>query len=75
MAERKAKWQNDYIAKTYDRINLTVPKGQKEVIHAAAERTGESVNGFINRIINAELDRMGMDVGGSVSVSSPDSDL
>ena len=75
MAERKAKWQNDYIAKTYDRINLTVPKGQKEVIHAAAERTGESVNGFINRIINAELDRMGMDIGGNVSVSLPDKDL
>lgn len=75
MAERKAKWQNDYIAKTYDRINLTVPKGQKEIIHAAAERTGESVNGFINRIINAELERMAMDAGGSVSVSSPDNDL
>lgn len=75
MAERKAKWQNDYIAKTYDRINLTVPKGQKEIIHAAAERTGESVNGFINRIINAELDRMGADIGGNVSVFSPDKDL
>lgn len=51
MAERKAKWQNDYIAKTYDRINLTVPKGQKEAIKAHAESNGESVNGFINRAI------------------------
>ena len=60
MAERKAKWQNDYIAKTYDRINLTVPKGQKEGIKAHAEKNGESVNGFINRAIMevTEMDNM-----------------
>ena len=58
MAERKAKWQNDYIAKAYDRINLTVPKGQKERIRAGAAVTGESTNAFINRLINAELDRL-----------------
>lgn len=58
MAERKAKWQNDYIAKAYDRINLTVPKGQKERIQAGAAVTGESTNAFINRLINAELDRL-----------------
>lgn len=51
MAERKAKWQNDYIARTYDRINLTVPKGDKERIRAYAESKGESVNGFIYRAI------------------------
>lgn len=58
MAERKAKWQNDYIAKAYDRINLTVPKGQKERIKVGAAATGESVNGFINRLIENELDRL-----------------
>ena len=42
---------NKYIAKAYDRINLTVPKGQKEIIQAHAEGTRESVNGFINRAI------------------------
>lgn len=57
MAERKAKWQNDYIAKTYDRINLTVPKGEKEKIKAFAETKGESVNGFINRAINETIER------------------
>lgn len=55
MAERKAKWQNDYIAKTYDRINLTVPKGAKEEIKAYAEKNGESVNGFINRLIDEAM--------------------
>ena len=58
MAERKAKWQNDYIARTYDRINLTVPKGLKEVIQATAKQNGESVNAFINRLIEGELERL-----------------
>ncbi len=57
MAERKAKWQNDYIARTYDRINLTVPKGQKEIIQAHAVARGESVNGFIGRAIAEAMQR------------------
>ncbi len=61
MSARKAKWQNDYIAKAYDRINLTVPKGEKESIQTAAQKTGESVNGFIWRLIQAELDRLGVE--------------
>lgn len=56
MADRKAQWQNDYIAKTYDRINLTVPKGQKEVIKAHADKhDGGSVNAFINRAIANQM--------------------
>ena len=56
MAERKAKWQNDYIAKTYDRINLTVPKGQKEAIKNHAEKNGESVNAFIARAVKTQME-------------------
>lgn len=60
MADRKAQWQNDYIAKTYDRINLTVPKGQKEVIKAHADKhDGGSVNAFINRAIDEAMERDG----------------
>ena len=56
--KRKAKWQNDYIAKAYDRNNLTVPKGQKEEIKAHAELfDGGSVNGFINRAISETIAR------------------
>lgn len=57
MGERKAKWQNEYIARTYDRVNLTMPKGKKETIQAHAEARGESVNGFINRAIDHEMER------------------
>lgn len=57
MANRKAEWQNKYIAKAYDRINLTMPKGKKDLIQAHAEAKGESVNGFINRAINETIER------------------
>lgn len=52
-----ARSKNDWIAKAYDRINLTVPKGQKEVIQAHASARGESVNGLINRAIHELLER------------------
>ena len=46
---------NRYIAKSYDRINLTVSKGKKERIQNYAQSVGESVNGFINRAIDEAL--------------------
>ena len=49
---------NRYIAKAYDRIELTVKKGQKEIIKAhAAEYDGGSVNGFIQRAIAETMER------------------
>ena len=44
--------QNRYIAKAYDRVNLTLPKGRKEEVKAHAEQRGESLNGFIQRAID-----------------------
>ena len=57
MAERKAKWQNDYIARTYDRVNLTMVKGRKEVAAQHAQGRGESLNAFINRAIEEQMRR------------------
>lgn len=48
---------NKYMAANYDRINLTVPKGQKERIQAHAKSRGESVNGFIGRAISETMER------------------
>lgn len=59
MAERKAKWQNDYISRAYDRVNLTMPKGQKETIKVHAAANGESLNAFINRAITETVARDG----------------
>lgn len=54
-AQQKA--TNKWIAKAYDRINLTVPKGKQANIKAHAEARGESVNGFINRAIDEAMKR------------------
>jgi len=54
-AQQKA--TNKYIAGNYDRINLTLPKGQKEVIKAHADSRGESVNAFIARAIDQQMER------------------
>ena len=53
---KKTAYQNEYISKAYDRINLTVPKGKKSEIQAFAASKGESVNGFINRLISEAME-------------------
>ena len=50
-------YNNDFIAKAYDRIKLTVPKGRTDEIKSHAERHSESVNGFINRAIDETIER------------------
>ena len=50
-------YQNQFIAQTYDRINLTVPKGKKEIIKAHSAAHGESVNAFINRAVDEAIQR------------------
>ena len=57
MGKASTKAQNKYIAKAYDRINLTLPKGKKDEIKAHAESKGESVNAFINRAIDNQMER------------------
>lgn len=46
---------NKYVKENYDRINVTFPKGKKDIIKAHAESKGESVNGFINRAVDELL--------------------
>ena len=50
---------NRYNAKAYDRINIAVPKGQKDILKAHAESKGESINGFVNRAIDETMQRDG----------------
>lgn len=51
------KWNDANMTERYDRIQLVVPKGRKEDIKKEAERRGESVNSFINGLIDEALDR------------------
>ena len=59
--------QNEFINKSYDRINLTVPKGKKAEIPAAAAAAGESVTAYIIGAISARMISDGLDgIGGDV---------
>lgn len=63
MSEEKTKfnkvaYKNSFIADNYDRINLTVPKGEKKAIKAHADKYDKgSVNGFIQRAIKETMER------------------
>ena len=63
MAEKKREYsqaQNKatqkYIKNNYDSVLIRMPKGKKEQIKAFAESRGESVNGFINRVVDNEME-------------------
>lgn len=57
MATTKAQQKavHKYVKSNYDRLELTVPKGRKEEIKAFAAAQGETVNGFVNRLINEAM--------------------
>jgi len=50
--------KNRYNLKAYDRLTITIPKGRKATIQAAAAKEGESINGYVNRAV---LSRMGLE--------------
>lgn len=50
-----------YDAKAYDKTLLRLPKGRLDVVRTHAAAQGESVNGFINRAINHEMERDGLE--------------
>ena len=52
-AQQKA--VNGYIARNYDRINVTIPKGQKQAVEAHASDKGQSVNGLVNALLRADM--------------------
>ena len=66
-AQQKA--VHKYVKANYDRMELTVPKGRKETIQAAASSQGQSVNAYINQAID---ERMNRDSAGTVS-NAPES--
>lgn len=57
ISEAQKKAVAKYNATNYDRIELRVEKGQKDIIKGHAESKGESLNGFINRAITEAIKR------------------
>ena len=64
VSKSQQKAVHKYVKANYDRMELTVPKGQKDTIKTHASTRGESVNGFIGRAI---LEAMARDSGGTPS--------
>ena len=56
--QRYYKERFKYMKENYDRINLTVPKGKKELIQAHAAADGLSVNAWIGEAIEEKLNKV-----------------
>lgn len=50
--------KNKYNAANYDRINLAIPRGQKDKIKECADLLCDSVNGFIMKAIEEKMASM-----------------
>lgn len=48
---------NKYTAKTYDRLNIFVPKGEREQIKAHAASQGKSLNSYVYSLIVADMNK------------------
>ena len=59
ISKSQQKAVHKHVKANYDRMELTVPKGQKDTIKAHAAAQGESVNGFIGRAISEAMERDG----------------
>lgn len=52
----KSQYDNEYAKTHYDRINLQVPKGRKEIINQHRIKLGyDSLNAYINALIDKDL--------------------
>lgn len=53
--ERQYDQINDYNRRNYDHVNIMLPKGKKNHIKQMASENGESINGFINKLLQNAL--------------------
>ena len=44
-----------YDEKTYDHLNIIIPKGHKDIIKEHAQKKGESVSAYVNRAIDTQM--------------------
>ena len=57
MSKTSSAVKDRYNAKAYDEIKVRVPKGHKAELQAHAEARGESLNAFIVRAVNTQMER------------------
>ena len=46
-----------YVKNNYDRLELSVPKGEKELIQQAAKQSGQSVNAYIYEAVKHRMEQ------------------
>jgi len=56
MGKTSSASKNKYNNKAYDRITIVVSKGQKAVLQGHAKLREESLNGFIRRAIDNQIE-------------------
>lgn len=49
------KWNDENMRIKYDRIQLVVAKGQKEVLQSIAKEQGASLNGYTKQALQAKI--------------------
>ncbi len=47
---------NKYIKNNYDRLNITIIRGTKQLIEAAAKADNESINGYVKKAVKAKYE-------------------
>lgn len=55
VTKTSASVKNRYLIKTYDRITLTVKKGQKPIIASHAKMLGRSLNSYVVDLIEKDM--------------------
>lgn len=66
------KWNDANLKEKYDRIQLVVPKGEKDLIKSAADQVNESVSAYIYAAVRERMKREG--VGFSILTAPGDSE-
>lgn len=49
MPKKQTEWSRTYNEKAYDRLAITIPKGNKQAVEAFAD--GEPINHLVNRLL------------------------
>ena len=60
-----------YNAKAYDRLEITIKKGERDIIKAYAESIGKSLNGYINDLIVSDMKRNGVELRATAADAEP----
>lgn len=64
------RWNDANLKDKYDRIQVVLPKGEKDTIKAAADLAGESVSAYIVNAVRERMERDQHSAGGNFGISA-----